>query len=144
MSVDELKSAVAGWKTDSGMTVEAILQQEGAPSMNDRQLILLLGELANPSRLADIRAGTMPVKSTSESMISVARGRTRLTFPENDASGCPSPSLLLSNAWMVGRRHILGLQPCRKIRQLVEHLDDRSRSKWKPGNLAEARSTCFA
>ena len=51
MSVDELKSAVAGWKTDSGMTVEAILQQEGAPSMNDRQLILLLGELANPPAL---------------------------------------------------------------------------------------------
>ena len=26
MSADELKSAVAGWKTDSGMTIDVILQ----------------------------------------------------------------------------------------------------------------------
>ena len=50
MSVDELKNTVSDWKSSSGDSIDSILSKLGAPLMQERRLILLLGELANPSR----------------------------------------------------------------------------------------------
>ena len=57
MSLNEIKTCIADWKTESGLSIDAILQQEDAAPMNERRPILLLGELANPHRLANINAG---------------------------------------------------------------------------------------
>ena len=61
MSVDELRNTVSEWKSASGDSIDSILSTLGAPSMQERRLILLIGELANPSRLYDIGAGPMPI-----------------------------------------------------------------------------------
>ena len=50
MSVDELKNTVSDWKSSSGDSIDSILSKLGAPLMQERRLILLVGELANPSR----------------------------------------------------------------------------------------------
>ena len=135
MSIDELKSAVAGWKTHSGITVEAILQQEGAPSMNDRQLILLLGELANLSRLADIGAGTMPMINVR--IDDVCRTWTDTLDSRMMIPGVHHVTVARTHGWWEATH--LGFATLPQIRQLVEHLDDRSRGKWKPGKLAEGQ-----
>ena len=48
-------------ETDSGMSVDVLLGQEGVVPMAERRPILLLGELANPRRLTDIHAGPLPI-----------------------------------------------------------------------------------
>ena len=61
MSVPGLNKTISEWKTESGESVDSILSRLGVPLMQERKLILLTGELANPSRLYEIGAGPMPI-----------------------------------------------------------------------------------
>ena len=61
MTCDDLKASVATWTTDSGSTIDDFLEMERPLLMADRRMILVLGELANPRRLADIGAGPLPM-----------------------------------------------------------------------------------
>ena len=60
MTGDELKEHVGKWKTASGVSIDALLQQEGVSSMDERRLILLTGELANPVSYTHLTLPTTP------------------------------------------------------------------------------------
>ena len=135
MSADELKSAVAGWKTDSGMTIDVILQQEGVPLMQERRMILLLGELANPCRLADVRAGPIPIINVR--IDDFCRTWTDTLDPRMMNPGIHHVTAARTHGWWEAAH--LGFATMPQIRQLMEHLEDGSRGKWKPGKLAEGQ-----
>ena len=135
MSCDELKSSVATWKTDSGATINSILEKEGAPLMADRRLILLLGELANPRRLADIGAGPLPIINVR--IDDICRTWTDTLDSRMMNPGVHHVTVARTHGWWETTH--LGFATMPQVRQLMEHLEDGSRGKWKPGKLAEGQ-----
>ncbi len=135
MSLDQIRDSVAGWKTDSGMSVDALLGQEGVVPMAERRPILLLGELANPRRLTDVDAGPLPI-------INVRIDDFCRTWTDTLDSRMMNPGVHHVTAartpgWWESAH--LGFATMPQIRQLMEHLEDGSRGKWKPGKLAEGQ-----
>ena len=60
LSGPALQAYCASFTSTEG-TVEHLLAEQSAPPMAHRRPFLLLGELANPYRLQDIRIGAMPI-----------------------------------------------------------------------------------
>ena len=135
MSVDDLKLNVATWKTDSGVSVDDLLRQEESPPMHERSLILLLGELANPRRLVDIYAGPMPIINVR--IDDFCRTWTDTLDPRMMNPGVHHVTAARTPGWWEATH--LGFATIPQIRQLIGHLDDGSRGKWKPGKLNEGR-----
>ena len=135
MTCDELKSSVATWKTGSGTSIDAILEKEGVPLMADRRLILLLGELANPRRLADIGAGPLPIINVR--IDDICRTWTDTLDPRMMNPGVHHVTVARTHGWWETTH--LGFATMPQVRQLMEHLEDGSRGKWKPGKLAEGQ-----
>lgn len=61
LDLDGLRSWVSGLHDDQGSDVAGLLKQAGAVPMEQRRPFLLLGELANPFRLASLAAEAMPI-----------------------------------------------------------------------------------
>ena len=135
MTSDEIKQSVAGWKTDDGLTIEAILQQEGAPPMKDRALILLLGELANPRRLADLYAEPLPIINVR--IDDICRTWTDSLDARMINPGVHHVTVARTPGWWESAH--LGFATIPQVRHLMEGLEDRSRGSWKPGKLAEGQ-----
>ncbi len=135
MSLSEIKNCVAKWKTDSGITIEEILEREGAVPMSERRLILLLGELANPCRLADIDIGPLPIINVR--IDDFCRTWTDTLDPRMMNPGVHHVTAARTPGWWEAAH--LGFATMPQIRQLMEHLENGSRGKWKPGKLAEGQ-----
>lgn len=135
MTSDELKENVGKWKTTSGISIDALLQQEGVSSMDERRLILLTGELANPCRLADIDAGPLPIINVR--IDDICRTWTDTLDPRMMNPGVHHVTVARTLGWWEGTH--LGFATMPQVRKLMEYLGDGSRGKWKPGKLAEGR-----
>lgn len=135
MSCDDIKSSVAEWKSESGQSVAALLQQEGVAPMSERRLILLLGELANPRKLADIGAGPLPLINVR--IDDICRTWTDTLDPRMMNPGVHHVTAARTQGWWEATH--LGFATMPQVRQLMEHLEDGSRGKWKPGKLAEGQ-----
>lgn len=135
MSLNEIKTCIADWKTESGLSIDAILQQEDAAPMKERRPILLLGELANPHRLADINAGPLPIINVR--IDDFCRTWTDTLDPRMMNPGVHHVTVARTSGWWEASH--LGFATMPQIRHLMEHLEDGSRGKWKPGKLAEGR-----
>ena len=135
MTVDELASEIGTWETDSGMSIDEILNTEGAPPLNDRRVILLTGELANPSRLADIRVGALPIINVR--IDDICRTWTDTLDPRMMNPGVHHVTVARTPGWWEATH--LGFATLQQVRQLMEHLENGSRGKWKPGKLADGQ-----
>ncbi len=135
MTDDELKEHVGKWKTTSGVSIDALLQQEGVSSMDERRLILLTGELANPCRLADIDAGPLPIINVR--IDDICRTWTDTLDPRMMNPGVHHVTIARTFGWWEGTH--LGFATMPQVRKLMEYLGDGSRGKWKPGKLAEGQ-----
>ena len=133
MSVDELKNTVSDWKSASGDSIDSILSKLGAPLMQERRPILLVGELANPSRLYDIGAGPMPIINVR--IDDVCRTWNDTMDARMVQPGVHHITLARTQGWWESTH--LGFATLPQIRQLIEYLGDGSRIKWKPAKLAE-------
>ena len=135
ITADELKSIVGNWKTSTGGSIDALLRQEGVDAMSERRLILLTGELANPRRLADIAVGPLPIINVR--IDDVCRTWTDTLDPRMMNPGVHHVTVARTLGWWEGTH--LGFATMPQVRQLMEHLGDGSRGKWKPGKLAEGQ-----
>ena len=135
MSLNEIKTCIADWKTESGLSIDAILQQEDAAPMNERRPILLLGELANPHRLANINAGPLPIINVR--IDDFCRTWTDTLDPRMMNPGVHHVTVARTSGWWEASH--LGFATMPQVRHLMEHLEDGSRGKWKPGKLTEGR-----
>ena len=133
MSVPDLNKTISEWKTEAGESVDSILSRLGVPLMQERKLILLTGELANPSRLYDIGAGSMPIINVR--IDDVCRTWNDTLDARMVQPGVHHITLARTQGWWESTH--LGFATLPQIRQLIEYLGDGSRIKWKPAKLAE-------
>lgn len=128
----ELRAYCAQFSSGKG-TVEQLLSEHNAPSMDERKPFLLLGELANPYRLQDIGVGPMPIYTVRLSNLcrTYADGLdSREVIP-----GVHHITLARTQGWW--EKSHLAMATLNQMKEMVVWLDQGQKGTWKPVKPAE-------
>jgi len=127
-----LQSYCGLFSSESG-TVEELLAEHGAASMQERRPFLLLGELANPYRLQDIGMGPLPIYTVRLS--GLCRTYADGLDSREITPGVHHITLARTVGWW--ERSHLALATIDQMKKMVAWLDQGRKGTWKPVKPAE-------
>jgi hypothetical protein len=119
--------------TSSEGTVEHLLAEQSAPPMSQRRPFLLLGELANPYRLQDIRIGAMPIYTVR--MTDLSRTYADGLDPRDTYPGVHHITLARTAGWW--EKTHMAMATVEQMKAMVFWLDNGRSNTWKPVKPAE-------
>ena len=119
--------------TSSDGTVEDLLAEQSAPPMSQRRPFLLLGELANPYRLQDIRIGAMPIYTVR--ITDLSRTYADGLDPRDTYPGVHHITLARTAGWW--EKTHMAMATVEQMKAMVFWLDNGRSNTWKPVKPAE-------
>jgi len=114
-------------------SLDELLSEASAPSVEERRPILLQGELANPYRLQDIGIGPLPLLTVR--LEGICRTWADGLDPRDAYPGVHHVTLARTPGWWE-RSHI-GLATKDQLKRIRDWLDNGVRSTWRPVKLGE-------
>ncbi|MDE0858089.1 MAG: hypothetical protein OSA38_05930 [Candidatus Poseidoniaceae archaeon] len=128
----DLQSYCSAFTSPDG-TVDELLAAHDAPPMSERRPFLLLGELANPYRLQDIRMGPLPIFTVrlTDLCRTYADGLdSRDTYP-----GVHHITVARTHGWW--ERTHMTMATVEQMKAMITWLDNDRLGTWKPVKPAE-------
>lgn len=132
LDVDGLRSYFAGYQTATSSLGEALLA-EGVAGLEQRKPVLLLGELANPYRLQDIKIGPLPMFPVR--LEGVCTTWSDGLDPRESQPGVHHVTLARTPGWWE-TVHI-GMATVEQLKLVRSWIENGVRGSWRPVKLAE-------
>jgi hypothetical protein len=132
LSGTNLQSYCASFSSEKG-NVEALLASHSAPPMSERRPFLLLGELANPYRLQDIRMGPLPIYTVR--ITGLCRTYADALDPRDTYPGVHHITLARTSGWWETTH--MCMATIEQMKAMVAWLDNGQAKSWKPVKPAE-------
>ena len=129
---EKLQAYCASFTSDDG-TVDELLAAHNAPPMAQRRPFLLLGELANPYRLQDIRMGPLPIYTVR--MTGLCRTYADGLDPRDTYPGVHHITLARSPGWW--ERTHMTMATVEQMKAMVSWLDNGREKTWRAVKPAE-------
>ena len=131
-SLDDLRHKISQFIVGE-KSVDSMLEEKNELGMKDRFPILLLGELANPWALSNLRIGSMPIFRV------VIDGLCRVWSDGLDSRhsnpGVHHVTLARSENWREST--YLGFATKPQMKKMFEWLDNGMKGSWKPAKIGE-------
>ncbi len=125
--------AYCGQFTSSTESVDSLLALHDAPGMDVRRPFLLLGELANPYRLLDLKVGPLPIFTVRIS--GLCRTYADALDGREVIPGVHHITLARLKGWWENTHLAMATVP--QMKAMVEWLDQGRRGTWRPVKPAE-------
>ena len=132
LDLEGLRSHCSKYST-SGTPLNEALRAAGAPSLDERKPVLLLGELANPYRLQDINIGPMPILTVR--IEGICTTWSDGLDPRETQPGVHHVTLARTPGWWETVH--LGMATVDQLKRIRTWIENGVRGSWRPVKLGE-------